>query len=171
MLMEIIKKRRSVRKYLKKDVPDETIKEIIEAARLAPSAKNLQEWKFIIVKDEEIKEKLCEAAKGQKFVKEAPVVIAGVATYTKYVMSNGIPACHIDLAIAMEHIALMAAEKGLGTCWIGAFYQDKAKEALNVPEDCLIIALMTLGYPYEELKPEEKNRKSLEEIICWEKYC
>ncbi len=171
MLMEIIKKRRSVRSYSSKEVPEEVIKEIIEAARLAPSAKNLQEWKFIIVRDEKIKEKLCEAAKGQKFVKEAPVVIAGVATYTKYVMSNGIPACHIDLAIAMEHIALAAAEKGLGTCWIGAFYQDKAKEVLEVPEDCLVVALMTLGYPKEELKPEEKNRKSLEEIICWEKYC
>lgn len=171
MLMEIIRKRRSVRSYSDKPVPDEIIKEIMEAARLAPSAKNLQEWKFVIVRDGEIKEELCKAAKGQRFVKEAPVVIAGIATYTSYVMTNGIPACHVDLAIAMEHIALMAAEKGLGTCWIGAFYQEKAKEILDVPDNCLIIALMTLGYPKEELKPEEKRRKDLNEIICWEKYC
>lgn len=171
MLMDIIRKRKSVRSYADKPIPDEVIKELIEAARLAPSAKNLQEWKFIIVRDEETKEKLVEAAKGQRFIKEANVIIAGVATYTNYVMTNGIPACHIDLAIAMEHIALAAAEKGIGTCWIGAFYQDKAKEILGVPDDCLIVALMTLGYPKEELKPEEKSRKSLEEIICWEKFC
>jgi len=171
MLMEIIKKRRSVRSYEAKPIDDEIIKEIIDAARLAPSAKNLQEWKFIVVRDEKTKEKLVEAAKGQRFVKEASVVIAGVATYTNYVMTNGIPACHVDLAIAMEHIALAAAEKGIGSCWIGAFYQDKVKEILGVPDNCLVIALMTLGYPREELKAEEKSRKSLDEIICWEKYC
>ncbi len=170
-MLEIIKKRRSVRSYKKDDIPDEILREILEAARLAPSAKNLQEWKFIIIRDKETKEKLCEAAKGQKFVMEAPIIIAGVATYTRYVMTNGIPACHIDLAIAMEHIALAAAEKGIGTCWIGAFYQDKAKEILNVPEDCLIVALMTLGYPKKELKEEEKRRKKLDEIICLEKFC
>ncbi|MEM2715957.1 MAG: nitroreductase family protein, partial [Candidatus Thermoplasmatota archaeon] len=127
-----------------------------------------QEWKFIIVKDKERRQKLCEAAKNQKFVSQAPVVIAGVATYTDYVMSNGIPACHVDLAIAMEHIALAAAERGLGTCWIGAFYQDKAKEVLKVPDNCKIIALMTLGYPKD--KPVEKIRKKIDEIVCWEEF-
>jgi len=169
--MEIIRKRRSVRSYKEEAVPDEIIKEIIEAARLAPSAKNLQEWKFIIVKDEEKRKALCKAAKNQQFVKEAPIIIAGVATYTNYVMTNGVPACYVDLAIAMEHIALAAAEKGIGTCWIGAFYQDEAKRILEVPDDCVIVALMTLGYPKEELKPMEKRRKDLEEILCWEKFC
>ncbi|MBC7081549.1 MAG: nitroreductase family protein [Thermoplasmatales archaeon] len=168
MLIDIIKNRRSVREYESRDVSNELIIELIEHARLAPSAKNLQEWKFIIVKDKEKRQKLSEAAKNQKFVSEAPVVIAGVATYTDYVMSNGIPACHIDVAIAMEHIALAAAEKGLGTCWIGAFYQDKAKEILKVPENCKIIALMTLGYPKEDGK--EKIRKRIDEIICWEEF-
>ncbi|HEC77430.1 MAG TPA: nitroreductase [Thermoplasmatales archaeon] len=171
MLMEIVRKRKSVRRYKKKDIPDETIKEIIECARLAPSAKNLQEWKFIVVKDEEKKKKLVDVAKGQRFVGEAYAVIAGVAISTNYVMTNGVPAHYVDLAIAMEHISLSAAEKGIGTCWIGAFYQDKAKQVLEVPEECEIVALMTLGYPEEELKPEEKNRKKMEEIICWEKYC
>ncbi len=168
MLIDIVKNRRSVREYEDKDVPDEIILELIEDARLAPSAKNLQDWKFIIVKNKERRQKLVEAAKNQKFVGEAPVVIAGVATKTDYVMTNGIPACHIDLAIAMEHIALSAAEKGLGTCWIGAFYQDKAKEILKVPENCKIIALMTLGYPKDKAK--EKIRKSIDEIVCWEEF-
>ncbi|KAA0012355.1 MAG: nitroreductase [Thermoplasmata archaeon] len=171
MLMEIIRKRRSVRSYKEEAVPNEIIKEIIEASRLAPSAKNLQEWKFIIVKDEEKRKALYKAAKNQQFVKEAPIIIAGVATYTNYVMTNGVPACYVDLAIAMEHIALAAAEKGIGTCWIGAFYQDEAKRILEVPDDCVIVALMTLGYPKEELKPMEKRRKDLEEILCWGKFC
>lgn len=171
MFMEIVKKRRSVRKYKKQAIPDRIIMEIIECARLAPSAKNLQEWKFIVVKDEETKKKLVDVAKGQRFVGEAYAVIAGVATYTKYVMTNGVPAHYVDVAIAMEHISLSAAEKGIGTCWIGAFYQDKAKEILKVPDDCEVVALMTLGYPAEEMKPQEKNRKKLEEIICWERYC
>jgi len=171
MIMEIIKKRRSVRRYSSQEIREEVIKEILEAARLAPSAKNLQEWKFIVVRDRATREKLAEAAKGQQFIADAPVVIAGVATYTRYVMTNGIPACHVDLAIAMEHIALAAAEKGIGTCWIGAFYQDRVKKILGVPDDCMVVSLMPLGYPVNPLMEEKKNRKSMEEIVCWEKYC
>lgn len=171
MFMDVVRKRKSVRTYADTPIPDETIREILEAARLAPSAKNLQEWKFIVVKDERTKRALVDVAKGQRFVGEAAAVIAGVATYTAYTMTNGVPACHVDLAIAMEHIALAAAEKGIGTCWIGAFYQDGARKLLGVPDDCLVIALMTLGYPREELAPGEKQRKSMEEILCWERYC
>lgn len=171
MFMDIVRKRKSVRNYTDTPLSDETLREILEAARLAPSAKNLQEWKFIVVRDEQTKRALVEVAKGQRFVGDAAAVIAGVATYTTYTMTNGVPACHVDLAIAMEHIALAAAEKGIGTCWIGAFYQERAKELLDVPDDCLVVALMTLGYPEEELVPEEKPRKSMEEILCWERYC
>ena len=171
MIMEVIKKRRSVRRYSSQDIREEVLKEILEAARLAPSAKNLQAWKFIVVRDKATKERLAEAAKEQQFISEAPVIIAGVATYPEYVMTNGIPACHIDLAIAMEHIALAAAEKGIGTCWIGAFYQDRVKKILGVPDECIVVALMPLGYPVDALVEEEKDRKSMDEIVCWERYC
>ncbi|MCD6481054.1 MAG: nitroreductase family protein [Thermoplasmata archaeon] len=171
MIMEVIKKRRSVRRYSSQDIREEVLKEILEAARLAPSAKNLQAWKFIVVRDKATKERLAEAAKGQWFMAEAPVIIAGVATYPEYVMTNGVPACHIDLAIAMEHIALAAAEKGIGTCWIGAFYQDRVKRILGVPDECMVVALMPLGYPVDALVEEEKDRKSMDEIVYWERYC
>jgi len=171
MFMDVVRKRKSVREYADTPIPDDVLREILEAARLAPSAKNLQEWKFIVVRDERTKRALIEVAKGQRFVGEAAAVIAGVATYTSYTMTNGIPACHVDLAIAMEHIALAAAEKGIGTCWIGAFYQDKARKLLGVPDDCLVVALMTLGYPKAPLVAEEKRRKSMEEILCRECYC
>jgi len=168
-LMEAIGKRYSVRSYKDKEVEEDILMNIMEAARLAPSAKNRQEWKFVIVRDRIKKEKMVEVAKGQEFVKEAGVIIAGVSTEKSYTMTCGVPARHIDIAIAMEHIALAATSYGLGTCWIGAFYQDKAKDLLNVPENCEVVALMTLGYP--EGETTEKTRKSMEEIICYEEFC
>ena len=168
-LMEAIGKRYSVRSYKDKEVEEDILMNIMEAARLAPSAKNRQEWKFVIVRDRIKKEKMVEVAKGQEFVKEAGVIIAGVSTEKSYTMTCGVPARHIDIAIAMEHIALAATSYGLGTCWIGAFYQDKAKDLLKVPENCEVVALMTLGYP--EGEPPEKTRKDMEEIICYEEFC
>lgn len=170
MFLDLVNRRKSVRSYINKAISDDILYKIIETARLAPSAKNLQEWKFIIVRDPVTKEALIDVAKGQRFIGEAPVVIAGVATYTSYTMTNGVPACHVDVAIAMEHIALAAAEHGIGTCWIGAFYQDKAKDLLNIPDDCIVISLMTLGYPTDDLAQDTKQRKQLEEIICYEHY-
>lgn len=167
-LMEAIRQRRSVRSYQDKEVPEETLQQVLEAARLAPSAKNRQEWQFVVVTDDATREQLQRAAKGQRFVGEAPVVIAGVATGTAYVMSCGVPAAHVDVAIAMEHIALAAAAHGLGTCWIGAFYQDDAREALDVPEDCKLVALMPLGYPAD--RAGEKRRKPLDEVVSRERF-
>ncbi len=169
-IIEAMEKRHSVRSYTNKEIPDDSIRKIIDAARLAPSAKNRQEWKFVVIKDAAKRKKMREVAKGQNFVEKAPVIIAGVSPETSYTMTCGVPARHVDISIAMEHIALAAVEYGLGTCWVGAFYQDMAKEALNIPEDCEVVSLMTLGYPDEE-KPAEKKRKSIDEIICHEEFC
>lgn len=168
-VMKAIERRYSVRRYRDRIVEDDVIQKIMEAARLAPSAKNRQEWKFVVVRDRTRKEKMVEVAKGQSFVRDAAAVIAGVSTEMSYTMTCGVPARHIDMAIAMEHIALAATSYGLGTCWIGAFYQDKAKDLLKVPENCEVVALMTLGYP--EGEPPEKTRKDMEEIICYEEFC
>jgi len=168
MVLEAIKKRQSVRSYQDKEIPEDILQEILEAGRLAPSAKNTQSWKFVIVKDKNLREKLIPACKNQEFVGEAPIVIAGCATNPEYVMSNGEHSYPIDLAIALDHISLEAASLGLGTCWIGAFYQDQVKEILDVPEDVRVVALMPVGYP-KELK-NKKGRKPLSEIICYNKY-
>ncbi len=167
-LMEAIRRRRSVRSYRDKKVREDILQRILEAVRLAPSAKNRQEWRFVVVTDPAKRQHLQRAAKGQRFVGEAPVVVAGVATETDYVMSCGVPAAHVDVAIAMEHVALAAAAEGLGTCWIGAFYQDKAREALDVPDDCMVVALMPLGYPAD--RAGEKRRKPLDDVVSREHY-
>jgi nitroreductase len=166
MVLEAIKKRQSVRSYQDKEIPEDVLQQVLEAGRLAPSANNKQHWKFIVVKD--LRKKLVPACKNQKFVEEAPVVIAGCGTNPDYVMSNGEHAYSIDLAIALDHMSLEAASLGLGTCWIGAFYQDQVKEILGVPEDVRIVNLLTLGYP-KKLGPKN-GRKPLSEIVCYNKY-
>jgi len=168
-VMEAIRKRYSVREYLDKPVPQEKLNLILEAARLAPSASNRQEWRFIIVKDKEMKNRLTGAAKGQKFVSQAPVVIACCATEVTHIMICGQPSYVIDVAIAIDHMTLKATEEGLGTCWIGAFNEDKVKEILQVPEDVRVVELLTLGYPASE-PPLKKDRKKIDEIIIYERW-
>ena len=168
MVLEAIKKRQSVRSYQDKEIPKEILQQILEAGRLAPSASNGQGWKFIVVKDEDLRKQLVPACKNQKFVGEAPVVIAGCGTNPDYVMSNGEHTYSIDLAIALDHMSLEAASLGLGTCWIGAFYQEQVKEILGVLEGVRVVSLLTLGYP-KKLGPKT-GRKPLSEIICYNKY-
>jgi len=167
-VMEAIEKRRSVRAYQQKPVEEEKLKKILEAARLAPSAKNSQAYKFVVVKDEKLRKKLMEAAANQRFVGEAPIVIVAVALNPEYVMTCGVPAYAVDVGIALEHMALVAAEEGLGTCWVGKFYQDQVKSILNIPEKYKAVALLPLGYPADT--PGRKYRKTLEELVCYDTF-
>lgn len=159
-----IKKRRSIRSYLPKDIEEEKLLRVLEAARLAPSAKNRQEWRFAIVRSKEKREELVsKAAPHQPFMLSAPVIIAAYALDKDYVMKCGVPAHYIDISIALTHIHLQAVEEGFGTCWIGSFDQNKAKEVLGLPPEAEVVQLMTLGYPAEE--PPPRPRLPLNEII------
>lgn len=168
MVLEAIKKRQSVRSYQDKEIQEDVLQQVLEAGRLAPSACNNQLWKFIVVKDKNLKEKLIPACKNQEFAGEASVVIVGCAINPSYKMSNGKYSYSIDLAIALDHMSLEATSLGLGTCWIGAFYQDQVKEILAIPENISIVALMSVGYPKE--LGSKTGRKPLSEIICYNKY-
>lgn len=165
---EAIRKRNSIRKYEDRPVPEEKLLRILEAARLAPSGRNCQDWKFIIVTDDEKRQELGRLSGGQYHVHTSPVIIAAVATDPEEQMPCGIQASPVNLAIAIDHMTLVAMEEGLGTCWIGAFVQDKVKEVLGVPEKMSIISLLTLGFPAETGRP--KSRKKLEEIVCYDTY-
>lgn len=163
-VFEAIKNRRSIRKYQERDIEEEKLERILEAARLAPSARNRQEWRFIIVKDRTKREELVkEASPHQLFMLQAPIIIVAYVLDKDYIMRCGVPAHYIDVAIALTHIHLQAVEEGLGTCWIGSFYQDKVKKVLNLPEEAEIIQLMTLGYPDEN--PDPRPRLPLNEIV------
>ncbi|HOB09838.1 MAG: nitroreductase family protein [Limnochordia bacterium] len=158
-----IKARRSIRKYKAQPIEPEKLEAVLEAARLAPSARNAQLWKFVVVEDQKQKDLLAASTK-HKFIAEAPVIIAGVALDPEREMLCGVPAYAVDLAIAMTNITLAACALGLGTCWIGGFEQGPAREALGVPEKYKIVELMSLGYPDED--PPPRPRKELAEIVC-----
>ena len=166
-VMEAIKKRYSVRSYQNQAVEKEKLESILEAARLAPSASNRQEWRFIVVRDKNIRQRLMQAAKDHAFVGQAPVVIVCCAKTDSHVMTCGQQCYPIDVAIAIEHMALKATEEGLGTCWIGAFYEDKVKEILGIPQDIRVVELLALGYSVK-LRPKPKDRLRLKEIIMYE---
>lgn len=165
---EVVATRYSCRRYRDRPVEEETLLRVLEAARLAPSANNRQETRFVVVRDPETRAALKDAAHGQSFVAEAPVVIAACAETDERVMSSGFRADVVDVTIAMEHVALAATAEGLGTCWIGAFDQGAAKLALGVPEGVPVVHLMTLGYPADE--PRLKSRLPLEILYMRERY-
>ena len=166
-LYEAIKKRYSCRSYAAKPIEQEKLDRILEAARLAPSAKNLQDWRFVVVTDEKKRKELAAAANEQMFIATAPVIIVGCSN-TDYTMRCGQKIAPIDLAIAMEHIALTATAEGLAACWIGSFYPEKVRKVLDIPEKVEIIELMPIGYPAD--KETHKPRENIEKIVCYEKW-
>lgn len=167
-LLAQIKNRYSVRSYQSRPVEKEKLLAVLEAARLAPSAKNFQEWRFVVAQDSAVRQKLMAAANNQSFVGQAPVVIACCATNVEYKMRCGQYSYPIDLAIAIDHMTLQAVEEGLGSCWVGSFYESQVKAILGIPEDVRVVELLALGYPADSFRP--KNRLPLEQIACFDKW-
>ena len=175
-ILELIQQRFSVRKYLPNAIEEEKLNIILESARLAPSASNSQPWHFYVVKDKEkIKGLSAKMTIGSNavingFIQDAPIVI--VATAGPIDILHKIASFivnkrwyYIDVAIALEHMALAAWELGIGSCWVGWFEEKKIKNLLGIPANQEVIALLTLGYPNEERSPFPKHRKKLEEIV------
>lgn len=155
-LKSVISARRSIRKYEKKPIPPGLLDELLECAQLAPSANNAQKWSMVVVTDEETKQRLVPASGGQRFVGECGAYIVAVA-------EPGAPYPAVDVAIALDHLSLAAAEKGLGTCWIGDFDPADIKGVLGIPADRDIPICMTLGYPAQS--PPARKRKPLRELF------
>lgn len=169
-VLQVIRDRRSVRRYNGDPVPEETLARVLEAARMAPSAKNIQPWKFVVVRDRETKVGLAKAAFGQSFMSEADIVVAACGFPEKAYPRQGsfMNSWPIDVAIAFEHLVLQAAEEGLGTCWIGAFDEAAAKAVLGVPADVRVMAMTPLGWPMESPRP--RGRKPLDDIVSYDRY-
>ena len=166
-LTEVIKNRYSCRNYLDKPIEKQKLEQIFETARIAPSAKNLQDWRFVVVTDKDKKTKLSQAANNQMFLAKAGVIIIACSNCGD-TMTCGQAIGPIDVSIALDHITLKATELGLATCWIGSFFPDKVRPIAGIPEDIEIIELMALGYPGDE--PRQSDRLSLESIVCYEKW-
>jgi nitroreductase len=159
--MSAIERRRSIRRYQGRDIPEKDLMEVLEAARLSPSGANRQPWQMIIVRDKERKKGLVPLCKNQEFIGDCSAFIVGLDDPEQ-------KWARMDLAIAFDHISLAAVEKGLGTCWIGAFDPEAVGKYLMVPEPLVVTACMTLGYPAEE--PEPRHRKDMESLFFWEEY-
>ncbi|MCX6659961.1 MAG: nitroreductase family protein [Candidatus Bathyarchaeota archaeon] len=166
-VLDAVKSRKSIRKYLDRPVEDSKLNTVLEAGRLAPSASNRQEWRFVIVRESGTRKRLAEAAGGQTFVGEAPVVVVACAKTDGRVMRCGQLSYPIDVAIALDHMTLAAVELGLGTCWIGLFEETRVKEILGIPEDIRVVQLMPLGYPVDPT-PVEKSRLPFDMIVKYD---
>jgi len=158
-----------VRAFQDREVSEDSISRLLEAARRAPSASNRQEWRFIVVRNPATRKQLSKAAMGQGFVAEAPVVLACCAETDGHMMACGQLCYPIDVAIAIDHITLCATADGLGTCWIGAFDEEEVRKVIGIPPHIRVVGLLPVGYPRDP-SPVEKNRLALKEIVKYERW-
>jgi nitroreductase len=169
--LKIIFDRVSIRKFKPKSIPEEHLFEILRAGNAAPSAGNLQARDFIVVRDAAKKRLIAKAAVGQMFIAEAPVVVVVCANYPRSMRvykDRGRLYAEQDATAAVENILLAAHALGFGAVWVGAFYESRISEILEIPEHARPIAIVPIGYPAE--KPEKRSRYPIEELIHWEKW-
>ena len=168
--IDLAEKRCSIRGYKPDSVPEELLNEILQAGNLAPTAKNLQPFHLIVVRDPTKLDELA-VTYPSPFFRQAPIAIvictepAKGWTRDRY---DGKNYCEVDAAIAIDHMTLAATDLGLGTCWIGAFDPDKVAASMGLPKGIEPIAMLPLGYPNEAGR--EKTRKPLDELVrydCW----
>lgn len=167
-VLEVIHLRRSIRRYDARPIPAGELDRILEAGRLAPSASNRQPWKFVVVTDPARRRQLAEAARGQAFIAEAPVVIVACGIERRTFGHGQFETWPVDLSIALDHMSLAAADEGIGTCWIGAFDPPSVKSILGIPEEVGVFMLMPFGYPAEN--PPARPRRTREEVYTFDRY-
>lgn len=171
-VLDAIRGRRSIRAFKNDYVSEETVEKLIDAARWAPSAGNIQPWEFIIIRKPAIKTRLVEAALGQSFIAEAPVVIVVCADENRCAQRYGERGrslyCLQDTAAAIQNIHLTVYALGLGTCWIGAFKEEETRETLNIPVGIRPVGIIPIGYAAES--PQPPNRRATSKIVHYESF-
>jgi|YelNatPaOPRAMG01_1025707.scaffolds.fasta_scaffold52239_2 nitroreductase len=171
-VIDAIKNRRSIRSYKQQEIPQSVINQLIDAARLAPSAGNAQSWAFVVAQKHETKGLLSDATYGQRSIQEASVVIVVCAdekrAYENYGPRGKALYCIQDTAAAVENILLTACSLGLGTCWIGAFREEEIRKVINCPQEMRPVALIPVGYPNES--PSPRPRRPISEIMYKETF-
>lgn len=164
-ILEILKTRRSIREYADKEIAKELLEKIIDAARFAPTARNVQLWEFVVVTQEPVLKKLAELAENGRFIGQAKACIAVFCAETKYYLEDGCAAtCNILLA---------AASLGIGSCWVAGDkkpYCAEVAHLLNVPIAYKLVSLIALGYPKTKDSFHIAEKRDLKELIHWEKF-
>lgn len=171
-LLEAIKGRRSVRSFKKQNIPQNAIEILIDSARNAPSAGNIQPWEFVIITNSTTKRKLAEATLNQKLIEEAPMTIVVCADEKRSAMGYGERGktlfCLQDTAAATQNILLTAYAMGLATCWIGAFKEDEVKDLLKASEGIRPVAIIPIGYPNETVR--QRGKRLLNQMVHYERF-
>lgn len=179
-MIKEIEMRRSIRKYTDKPVEDEKITEVLESGRLAPSGNNTQPWRYIVVRSEEMRQKVMEASHNQKWMLTAPVFIVCVANIRCRIkedidvyLDDNSPEDEVkriirDTSISAGYMLLQANNSALGACWVAEFTQEEIRPVLNIPSDKYVVGVITIGYPDETPKP--RPRKKLEDIAYYERW-
>lgn len=171
-VFQCIEKRRSVRSFKDTPIPEDALLKILKAGIMAPSAGNVQPWKFIVTTESELKMKLAGAALGQYWMAEAGVIITVCAvedeSATYYGMRGKSLYCIQDTAAAVENILLAATALGYGSCWVGAFDEMEVRNILNIPRNVRPVAMIPIGVPAET--PEARSRKDLHQVVYYEIY-
>jgi nitroreductase len=167
---EVVRTRRSVRRYRAEAVPPEVLSRVLDAARIAPSGSNRQPTRLVVVQEQTKKEQLAKLCHDQAFVAAAPVVVIACGRDIKYNRGEwmGRYSLIVDVVIAVDHLSLAARAEGLGTCWIGSFDGPALKQFLGLPEDVEVVAVMPLGYPEGHPFTGPEGRIPLEEFVRWE---
>ena len=165
LLTEILN-RRSIRAFKSKPIEKDKLERVLEAGRLAPSAKNRQEWRFVVLQKEQLRQKIKEAAFGDEKVGQAPAIIALCTTNVEYIMPNGQLSYPIDLAFAASFMVLQAMAEGLGSCVLSTYDEQMVRDLITVPYSMRVVLLILLGYP--EQVPEASPRKSLKRITAFD---
>ena len=158
-LVDTVLSRRSIRRYEKKEIPNDVLSKILEAGRQAPSAANKQPLHFIVLTDDNLKK---EFSKGlfNRFIKDSPVTIVGCAKTGNILTGKW---SIVDTTIALQNMVIAAWTMGVGSCWVGDFNEDKVKQLLKIPDTWKVVTLVSFGYPAEQPKPRRK--KSITEIV------
>jgi len=167
-VLDIMKQRSSVRKFEDRPVEERTLRAVLEAARVAPSACNRQPWHFVVVRDASLKAELFGG-----WIAEAPAAIVVCGDHGRsWRRRDGKDHCDIDLAIAVDHITLAAVEHGLGTCWVCSFDAFAVSRGLKLPEHVEPAIVLPIGYPVDKGDParHDAKRKKLDEIVSWDAY-
>ncbi|MGM0365702.1 MAG: nitroreductase family protein [Actinomycetota bacterium] len=174
-LFEIIKKRKSIRRYSSRPVEKEKIIKMAEAARLSPSASNKQPWRFVAVTDKDLIRQAVKQSLGaiNTWAKTAPCLIVGcsvrkdIITHWIAEAASGVKYHLLDMGISMEHMVLEAEELGLSTCWIGWFNEKKLKKILKIPPAWRVASLISVGYRDEQFKPRARKKLPMEKILIF----
>lgn len=160
-VVEAVRGRRSIRKFVYKSLSKDQLTKLLEAARLAPSGANRQSWRIVYIADRERIKQLVPICKNQTFLEECSLFLVGVDDpQQKW--------ARVDLSIALDHVTLVAYEMELGTCWIGAFDPERMAEFVSLPRGLVVTVCLAIGYPDEE--PEARSRRPLNELFFPDRY-